>query len=393
VQLVLHAEPDRLDWLDAQLAAVSANGMRAIVALPLPEDALDPALAAAAAAAELSGHELAVRLDHRTTPRDPERGLKPLRAPLRALRQAGTVRTVITPSPVRATEPLLARAGFRSILLDGGPATAAPRPALVFEGQPRVSVVLQAGPYSGPCGTSPRPPVWSPLAADRATQALHGAARSTGAPTLRVTLAGTNDSAAEDAALTERWLRDVVKPSGAHVTTAAEARVAAFSSFRNTRPDADSANQVVGGRLVSVEEIQEAAVGLTSVNALPRELPGDLSPTEAFLAFALYLSGELEGDVVRLGALEGPPTNAVSSLITDAGLEREAVVKLASIIVADLPKRVPAAVPCDGRLLTATEALLAFASAVRGDAPATTRPVTVPEPNEPGLGWGSSTLP
>jgi hypothetical protein len=54
---------------------------------------------------------------------------------------------------------------------------------------------------------------------------------------------------------------------------------------------------------------------------------------------------------------------------------------------------VPGALSVDGRLLTASELLLALASVVRGEDPAVTRPIDVPEPNERGLGWGGSTLP
>ena len=57
-----------------------------------------------------------------------------------------------------------------------------------------------------------------------------------------------------------------------------------------------------------------------------------------------------------------------------------------------LPERIPAALSVDGKLLTAGELLLLFASAVREESPST-RPIAVPEPNESGLGWGKSTLP
>jgi hypothetical protein len=123
---------------------------------------------------------------------------------------------------------------------------------------------------------------------------------------------------------------------------------------------------------------------------VPRKLAGELTPTEAFHAFVWILSESHEGDLVRLGALIGPRQSAQSALTGPVEVPREAVVGLASALRAEWPAEIPAALPIDGRLLTASEVLLLLASAVQDEATPTTRPIAVADPNTPGLGWGVS---
>nr|MBA2321696.1 hypothetical protein [Deltaproteobacteria bacterium] len=70
-----------------------------------------------------------------------------------------------------------------------------------------------------------------------------------------------------------------------------------------------------------------------------------------------------------------------------------AVKAVGAALLADPPAALPSALPCDGRLLTAAELLLALASLVRGEDPVRVHPIEVPEPNAPGLGWGAAGLP
>jgi hypothetical protein len=126
---------------------------------------------------------------------------------------------------------------------------------------------------------------------------------------------------------------------------------------------------------------------------LPRELPGPLNLTEAFEAFLLVALDAQEGPVVRVRTLAPPVARAGSTLPSPVQIPRAAVIATASQLREDPLETLPSALPCGGRLLTAAELLLALAGVVRGEDPVTVRPIEVPDPNAPGLGWGAAGLP
>jgi len=336
--------------------------------------------------------EIVVRLDSSQIPRNATDKVRPLRASVGALEKTvgGAVRAALGPIESRTSEAQLGRAGFRSLIPAAGKADASPRPAAVFEGQPRIGAVFPAGPYAGDCGSRPDAGPLTPPAADRITQAIHAAARVGGAPVVRVALDGRKRSSA-DADVLGRWLDEVIVPSTTRLVTPNDARKAALKSFR--APTTASTEVDLGGRMVSAAEVRRAAEALDDVTVIPRSLPGELTATEAFQAFALLLADQTEGGSVRLRELRGPRTLAESSLTESRPVSVDALRQLATALLAELPAEVPAALPVDGALLTAPELLLAFASAVEGDQPATTRPVAVLDPNAEGLGWGASTTP
>jgi hypothetical protein len=312
---------------------------------------------------------------------------------MKELRKVGDgVRTAVTPLPSRSAEAMLGRVGFRNLLQERGPATAVPRPAVVFEGQPRIGAVIQSGPYAGVCGVRPFASPFTVAAADRATQALWGAARIDGAPAMRVAIDG-QDNPGHDAEVLGRWIDEVLAPKDIRISTANRARLAALAFYRSGRTMEANPLEAGGGRLVSVSEVREAASFLADQNLLPRRLPGDLNLTEAFLGFALLLAGEAEGDVIRLGALVGPATHADSRIEGILDMDHETLIKLAKALVNELPDAVPAALPLGKVTLTAPELLTAFASAIRDESPAHAWPTASPDPNAPGQGWGASTLP
>ncbi|MEZ4236507.1 MAG: hypothetical protein R3F59_10180 [Myxococcota bacterium] len=182
-------------------------------------------------------------------------------------------------------------------------------------------------------------------------------------------------------------------PGHVRVVTANQARLDTLRAYRRPAPEEEVVPDV-GGRLVGLDEVEQAADALSGAQAvLPRTLPGDLNPTEAYFALALALADRTEGPVVRLGALHGPAQLAASTLKEPVTLPRGEVVRMASALVAAMPAEVPGALSVGGRLLTASETLLAFASAVRGDDPVAVHPVDPPEPNQRGLGWGDATVP
>ncbi len=387
VVVELWAEGADPAWAHALLDALDARGLGAVVVVP-PDD-VDEALLARVAAGP---HEAAIVLDERDVPRDVLQRLGDLKRQLKPVRKAaGGATVVLAPIGSRASEAMLGRAGFRALVNVQGPPTAQARMAGHLEGQPRINVVLHAGPYEDACGTDPRVGPFTPVAADRAAQAIQRANRSPGVPIVRVSLVGAR-GASTDAQVLGRWIDEVLVAGGVSVVTASAARLEALQSFRRGEepPPAEAAG---GGRVVAHAQAVQAAEALRDVVVLPRSLPGELSPTEAFYAFCLVASGRSEGSAVRIGALLGPPTLAESTLGGEVALDPERVRGVARSLLAAMPSEVPAALPVDGHLLTASELLLALASVVRGDEAPTTRPVAVPEPNERGLGWGAATLP
>jgi hypothetical protein len=392
--LELWPNADQLAWTDQMLSALEARGQQGTVMLPLPEaEATDPALLALAERALQGEHEVGVVFRERDVPRDSEASPAPMKRRLKSLRKAaGGVKVAAAPLPSRSSEALLGRMGFRTLLQVRGPATAIPRLAVVMEGQPRIGVVLHSGPYAGPCGVKPDIRGLTPASADRITQALWGAARVDGVPVVRVAIHGSDDGATE-ALLLGRWLDEVLAPAQTEVYTANQARVAVLAYFRTGRVMRSSPLEAGGGRLVHLKEVRAAADALADENLLPRRLPGDLNLTEAFLSFALLLAGQNEGEVVRLAALTGPQTHAVSRVDGITEVECSAVQHIAKALLNELPGSVPAVLPVGDRSLSAPELLTAFASAIRGDKLCRTWPTASPEPNAPGLGWGESTLP
>lgn len=392
VHLVIELWPVGADpaWAPAILDALDARHVPAVLAVPAAPP--DPVVGALLDRVRGTDHDAAVVIGRGLVPGGPKDvgSLEKSAAPVRA--RAGKVKTLVAPLGARTSEALMGRAGFSSLVDAASKPTAEPRMAGHFEGQQRLRVVLPTGPYEDACGPEPDAGPFTPAAADRVAQALIRAARVKGTPVVRLALIGSR-GAATDADVLGRWLDEVVLPGGVRVVTAEQARIAILRGFRTPASDDDVLPEV-GGRLVGVDDVAAAAAGLgPELTAIPRTLPGDLDPTEAFLAFALVVADRTEGPVVRLRALHGPAQLATTVLTGETELPVADVRSLASQLVAALPTEVPAALAVGGRLLTAPELLLAFASVVRGEDPARTRPIDVPDPNARGLGWGDATVP
>jgi hypothetical protein len=376
-------------WGAAMLDALDARHVPGMVVVPIVPP--DDEMAALLARARAEGHGIAVVVDPALLPRDKDslRALKQAMEPITGA--AGRVKTAVAPIGNRTIEAMLGRAGFRSLVDTRGTATAEPRMAGLFDNQPRTRVVLPVGPYVDPCGADPHVAPFTPAAGDRAARAIVRAARVKQTPIVRVALDGA-DGAPTDAEVLGRWLDEVVIPSGASVVTAEKARLAALRGFRypNSLPELPPDP---GGRMIAVADVERAAQGLAGVTLLPRTLPGDLDPTEAFYAFAELVAGRLEGDAVRLGALSGPANQASSSLDGPTTVSAAAVRTVATQLAAQMPAEIPAALSVDGRLLTAGELLVALAGVVRGEDPVPVGPIDDPDPNARGLGWGESKVP
>jgi hypothetical protein len=379
-------------WATSVLDTLDARGQPALVVVRLADLPVSDDLAAVLVRAAEGPHEVAVVLDERDVPRDILGNTRELKTRLKPLYQiVGRVRVVVAPIGNKGSEALLGRAGFRTLVNLDGPAVATPRYAGHFEGQPVVNVVLHAGPYEGPCGPDPRVGPFTPAAADRVATVLQRAERDS-SPVVRLALDGSRRGE-HDATVLGRWLDDIVLPGKVTLSTANDARLEALKDFRRGVDDAPPPEESLGGRRVPASDVRAAAEALRDVTLLPRSLPGGLGPTEAFYAFLLTLQATDAEAPVRIGALRGPGTLAETTMIGPVELSPDDVKRTAAALLAALPAEVPSALPVGDQLLTASELLLAMASVIRGDDPAVTHPVDVPEPNERGLGWGASELP
>ena len=392
--LEIWADSTSAPWATEMLDLLTERQVPAVVLIPLPKGEIDNQSAELALRTTDSKlHELGVYLGDGQIPIDPTNGPKEIRLNIKELAKlAGRPRSIATALPTRVAEAILGKAGFRNFLIQQGASTATPRPAVVFEGQPSLGVVFPPGPYAGPCGTAPLVGPFSVGAADRVTQTLHGASRSRGVGVVRVGLDGKRRSP-NDKVVLERWLDQIILPSSITVASPNKARAISRQHFRTGDPADFDPSLTAGGRLVAVEDAKAAATSLIDLSTLPRELNQHLTLTEAFLTFAKIVANDVEGSVVRLGAIGGPRSNSTTALAGRTTFPREAVVKSATALLASLPNDIPSALPVGDQLLSASELLLLYASVVRGDEEPSTHPVASPEPNEPGLGWGTSTLP
>lgn len=284
-------------------------------------------------------------------------------------------------------EAVMHRIGLRAVFETNGASTGTPRTQLRFDGQPAHGVVLPAGPYAGACGRTPVVDGLTPPAADRTTQALYGA-RASGVGFVRITLIADEQTPA----VLARWLDEVLIPGKVVIVDPIEARDLGIKGLKSGSASDVDPKRTAGGRLIRIDEVVEVARAVAPLKEIPRMLPQDLTPSEAFMAFLLVTAGKVEGEVVRLPAIQGPATlNA--QLPEPVVVSREAAVELAKALLARLPDRIPSALPVDGKLLNAPALFSLYASLARGEDPGTARPMAVREPNAPGLGWGDATTP
>ncbi len=376
--LVLVFRVDVLDppALDALLALLEERGIRA--ALSVRSDA--PVHLGRLEEAREAGHEPVVRIPAAEVHASPSRGPALLRKHLKTVRRSlGRVRAAEVGLGNKGREMVLHRVGLRTILETNGPPTAVPRRQLRMEGRLENGVVLPVGPYDPACGAPPPHP-FTPVAADRVARALHGA-RDGAVGVVRLTLEPRDEA---DLRVLARWLDEVVLPGDVRLWTPSEAHRRALEVLQKGRSDL---RPTTGGRRVALDAVEALARVLVEARSIPRRLPGGFNPTEAFLALALVVAGEVEGDGVRLRAMEGPPLLA-DPQPEPLELPRREVELLARALIADRPAVVPPALPVGGRVVGAPQVLQLLAAAVLGEDPCRAEAIAVPEPNTPGLGWG-----
>lgn len=366
-------------WADGVLDALDAHGVPALVVVParLEPSTYAPLLARVGA----SPHALGIALPEALVPTG-DADVRPLRRAVAPLAKAAgeRPRAVVSRVGSRTVEGLLQRAGYRVLVDAGGVAGQPPRVAGYLDGQAPTGVVVPPGPWDGDAPARCAP--FGPATADHLARTLERAVGIERVPMVRWVLEGRGGGP-DDAAVVDRWLTEVGRPSGATFGAGDEARAAWLD-----RSGGDVGASAVGGRGVPVSTVRQAAAALAGATTLPATLPGDLDPTEAFLAFALVATGRDDG-IVHLPAAGGPIQNAASSA-GPGPVDRQALVAWARDLLADVPTALPSAARIGDRVLPAREILFALASLVRGEDPVVAGPVADPDPNAPGLGWGRS---
>ncbi len=389
VEVWVQSEAD-VPWARTVLDALSASDVGGVVVVPYREVPV-PALLELVNSLAGTPHEAALAMARPQVPRDALIRPGPMRRIVKTYESAAPVKVVVAPLGSRGPEAILGKVGFRTLIDTEAASTAQPRLAGHLEGQQRINVVLPPGAFAkGPCGADPAVAGFTPAIADRTARALltSGVDAMT-TPTVRLALHPSGRDS--DAEVLTRWLEEVVLPAGVNVSTASQVRARALVNFRKS-PSKIDRSRVMPGRLVTEEDLLAAAHAIGGLDLLPRELPGELTPTEALLGFSTLLAeGPVDG-TVRLGALSGPVSSVPSGTSAPAPMEvdRAALISTTKQLLVALPPELPTGLPVDGKLLTIDRFLTALASAVRGDDPVLARPIAHPDPHARGLGWGRS---
>lgn len=379
----IHVAPNGVDWARRVLAQADQRDIDVAVVVRMEElDAWEPESAFFAEITQ-AGHELTLFIDPGDT--NPDLVLHAVKTQSKRLKRWSKARTRVarTTKLDARYEAWLGKYGYLTVLAAD---QSEPRPAIALDGQPAVGVIIPAGPFEGDCGTEPVIGAWTPAMADRATIALRQAADDTRTRFLRMGL-GSTFAVDGDAALFGTWLDTIIAPSGAVMLDPIDARAPARAAAR--RQVAMAFVDEAPGRRVDVAEVNEVAISLSTATVLHRQL-ASMNPTEAFYALMSVITDRIEGPTVRMRPLDGPRNLATTSLIGPVDIDAVALVALANQLLDTPPDAIPAAVPVGDRLLTAAEILVAMASLANGDTPPFTHPISVPDPNQPGLGWGST---
>jgi hypothetical protein len=269
--------------------------------------------------------------------------------------------------------------GYKVLLPDERNIDDLPRRARSYTGAAGQARVIGIGPYDDGCGATL--PAWTPAALDRASSAV---ARGRW---VRVVLPSDPDAAP----LLAKWLDEVVIPQGWAVVQGITAvRRARRPLGLPLKLEDTPTSMVPVTRTVPKDTWVKVAEALIEPTTLPRKLPGDLSPTEAFLGLCLLVSDAPATGTVSLGPL-GPPVETARTGLgaTEVALSPDAVRVTATELAPGLSGAVPSLVSVGDQTLTAAEFLRVLAMVSLNQAPVA-RGVSDPDPFAPGGGWGVS---
>ena len=370
----------------ALLEVLAERGIHAtVLASASWADRHSSALGAYAQAGHEIGYWALLREDLHLTgttsvPPDLGRWVRGLRQGRKAVRRAAKtrVRTIGLRTLPHIGEIAIEGLGFRTVLPAERTVADLPRRSASLHSIAGRARVLGEGPYTDGCGAML--PAWTPAALDRATGV---AAR---AHWVRIGLPPDPTAAP----LLARWLDEVVLPQGWTVLTAFEAGQRSRPSLSRPTLHSTETPQVAVARRVDASAWGSVARTLAEADTLPRLLPGDLTPTEAFLGLTQILAADTTPEAVTLGALSAPSETARTGLGSQTlSLTPETVRQAARDLLPGLTGHVPSLVAVGSRSVTAAE-FLRLMALVYLNHPPEARAVTDPDPFAPGGGWGES---
>ncbi len=221
------------------------------------------------------------------------------------------------------------------------------------------------------------------------------------APVVRVSLPAP--VAMRQAALLQRWQREVLEPCGAALLGREQAEEAVLAWLRTAdrptgllgmlvAPAAEKPPSAVAPppRSVDDDELELVADALacspTAGATLPHRVGDDLTLTQAWLALSMALRG---GDPPLPLHPFLPPQTSPRSVLAPSGASIPAG-DLRQVVIQLAPKpgqQVPSFTRVGEHALTAAELLCAMAGAVQGQDPVLVTTTYSPEPYSPGLGW------
>ncbi len=294
-------------------------------------------------------------------------------------RAAGTkIRTIGISTLPNIAEKAIEGLGFRVILPAERTVGDQPRRSASLHSAAGRARIIGEGPYVDGCGALL--PSWTPAALDRATEV------ATRGPWVRVVL--PSDPAA--APLLARWLDEVVVAHKWTVLTASVAGRRSKPTLGRLTVGTPKAVKPAMTRAVDASTWSQVATVLAKAKTLPRDLPGGLNPTEAFLGLTHILASKSPPGTVTLGALRAPSETARTGLgTTRLNLTPEAVRHAAREIAPGLTGHVPNLIALGSHSLTAAEFLRVMAL-VYLERPPEAQAVTDPDPFASDGGWGES---
>ena len=138
--------------------------------------------------------------------------------------------------------------------------------------------------------------------------------------------------------------------------------------------------------VIGLDALQLAAASIVDHGRLPRMLPGDLTPTEAFVGLTALAANPGHARYT-VPVVSAPSDPSQSMLDAPLALEEAALRNAAADLLTRMDRQIPGLIRVGPHTISTGECLVALAHLALGQA-ITARPVASPDPYAAGGGWG-----